>query len=109
MAETAHAIETEFTPRPHRTPMVANLEIFRNGARIGTARTRNISERGIGGTGFLPLRVNQKVTVAVDGSGQVPAHVVWLSGPNFGLSLEQPIAVGEFDMATTLSGDWRPV
>ena len=105
----SHDQAQQYPPRPPRTPMMAQLEIFSMGNRIATVTTRNISERGIGGRGYVKLRVNQPVTVALDGARRIPARVVWQRKADFGLELRDPIDLEDFDCAATLSGRMRRV
>ncbi|MFN2260066.1 MAG: hypothetical protein ABR601_09550 [Parasphingopyxis sp.] len=86
---------------------MAQLEIYAMGNRIGTVTTRNISERGVGGRGYVRLRVDQMVTIVLDGAGRLPARVAWLKDGDFGLELRNPIDPDEYDFATTLSGHSR--
>lgn len=89
-------------------PMVAQLEIFQCGNPMGTVRTRNLSTGGIGGRGYVRLRVNQTVSVAIDGSPRIPARVAWQKDGDFGLELQKELDLERFDLVTTLSGDTRP-
>lgn len=99
--------EEDYPKRPPRKPMMAQLEIFAMGNRIATVTTRNISERGVGGRGYVRLRVNQHVTIALDGARRIPARVAWQKDGDFGLELRNPLDLADFDLATTLSGHTR--
>lgn len=99
--------EPELRPRPQRFPMVARLEIFERGRRIGSVFTRNISRRGVGGRGYVLLSVNQQVSVTLDDCPPIPARVAWHKGGDFGLELKGALDLSHFDCVATLSGPLR--
>ncbi|NNC72626.1 MAG: hypothetical protein HKN78_07075 [Sphingomonadaceae bacterium] len=89
-----------------RLPLVTEVELFAGLRKIGTARIFNISAHGAGGATSAQLAQGQRIGIALNSAGTVPAIVIWKEGACFGASFKSPIDPVEVDVMLDGSDQW---
>lgn len=84
--------------KSRRLPLVTEVELFAGLRKIGIARIFNISAHGFGGATAAQLVLGQRIGIAVNGVGTVPAVVRWKDGARFGANFTRPIDLAEVDV-----------
>lgn len=85
---------------------MAEAELFSDGRQLGPIRVRNLSDGGLGGSGFR-LQPTAQVQVQLNGIGLVDARVIWTKGNSFGLAFRDPVSVAEFDPTGDMCGGYN--
>lgn len=100
------ASQPELPFRPPRKPLMARAELLVDGKLLDTVQIRNLSARGVGGSGSR-LHNDQELEVRLAGIGLIPARVIWTRGPTFGLELCEEVHVDDFDIVGDMCGSER--
>ena len=106
----------EHGEREHRSPRMLRCEIVDPLGRTHGCIIKNVSSRGIGGSGTANLAPGQRVTVVIPDLATVTGCVRWAGGGKFGIMLDQEVVpelvrfVGEKNNTPTwvASERWEP-
>lgn len=77
--------------REVRSPRILRCEIVDEFGEAQSYLIRNISRKGIGGSGNEGLEVGRHITINLLGLGTVTGSVRWCSGDRFGIHLDDEI------------------
>lgn len=103
--------------RDHRSPRMLRCQIVDPVGRTHSCLVRNISRRGLGGSGTTGIAAAQQVTVILPELATLTGTVRWAAGGKFGILLDQEVVpelvrfVGEKNSAAPnwqASERWEP-
>ncbi|MEM8694493.1 MAG: PilZ domain-containing protein [Pseudomonadota bacterium] len=86
--------------RAKRTSLLTKTALHADGGGDGSARVRNLSEKGLGGVATVALKPGQRMTIMLSGIGPVQGRVAWVNGKSFGMEFEEPIDLDRLHMPT---------
>ncbi len=93
--------ETLMHDRPRRKALLSKAEVFDDDGALGTARIRNLSEKGLGGVSDAPLIIDQRITLYLNGIGKVSGRVAWSEGGKFGVEFDSELNIDSTKVATS--------
>ena len=84
-------IDLDIEERDHRSPRMLRCEVVDPLGRKHACLVKNISRRGLGGTGGAMLAAGQQVTIVLPELATFTGIVRWSAAGKFGVQLDQEI------------------